>query len=130
MQLFRWPRGPVYFLVITILMVMVPDKWEGPVLYTIDSGHVLSLVDALAMIPLLVSVIWIQRGLWNRRIYLFNKVTLYPGSAVLMIFFMASGLGLFFASAFSGFHYWWAVGGIIFITMLINIVLISGHSPE
>ena len=130
MHILRWPRGPVYFLLITILLVIVPERWEGPVLYTIDSGHVLSLVDTIAMIPLLVSVIWIQRGLWSRRIYLFNKVTLYPGSAVLIIFFLGIGLGMFLASAFSTFHYWWAVGGTIFIIMLVNVVLISGHSPE
>jgi hypothetical protein len=130
MQILRWPRGPVYFLLLTILIVIVPDKWEGPVLYRIDSSHVLSLLDAIAMIPLLISVVWIQKGIWKRRIYLFNKMTMYPGSAALMIFLMALGLGMFFASAFSGFHYWWAVGGSIFLIALVNVILISGHSPD
>ena len=127
---FRWPRGPVYLFFLAIFIIFIPDPWEGPVLYNIDSEHNLSLADLFAMVPLLISVTWIQRGVWKRRIYLFNKVTIYPGSAVIIVFFMGLGLGMLLASGFSSFRYWWAIGGILIISTLVNVVLISGHSQD
>jgi hypothetical protein len=127
---FRWPRSPVYILILAIILILIPDRWEGPVLYQIDNEHNLSLVDLVAMVPLLASVTWIQRGVWKRRIYLFNKVTIYPGAAVLIVFFMGIGLGMLMASGLLSFRYWWAVGGILVLTTLIKVVLVSGHSQE
>jgi len=126
MKIIEWPRGPVVLLIISILLCAVPDKFEGPMLLNSGSGYGLSLIETIALIPLLVSAGWIQKGLWSRRIYLFNKITLYPGSASLLIFFIGLGLGLLIASAFSTFAYWWALGGSIFILLLLYIVLISG----
>lgn len=126
MKLKEWPRGPVILLCISVLLFALPDAWEGPLLLAVGNGHGLSLIDTIALAPLLFSTFWIQKGLWSRRIYLFNKITLYPGSASLLIFFIGLGLGLLIASAFSTFSYWWAVGGIIFIPLLLYIVLISG----
>ena len=126
MKTMEWPRGPVVILAIAIILFALPDSWGGPFLLDISEGHGLSLIDTIALIPLLISAVWIQKGLWSRRIYLFNKITLYPGSASLLIFFIGLGLGLLIASAFNNFYYWWAVGGFIFIIFLGNIVLISG----
>ena len=130
MQIFNWPRGPVYLLIIAVLIIMLPKWLEGPVIYEIDDMHHLTLANAIALVPLMISVTWIQRGIWKRRIYLFNKVTIYTGSAVLVIFSMGLGLGMLLASAFFSFHYWWAVGGFLFLIMLVNVVLISGHSQK
>jgi hypothetical protein len=120
----------VYLLAFAIALILVPDRWEGPVLYEINTEHKLTIVDLIAMLPLLVSVTWIQRGVWKRRIYLFNKVTVYPGAGVLIVFGMGLGLGMLLASAFFTFRYWWAVGGSLFIIMLVNVTLTSGRSPE
>jgi hypothetical protein len=117
-------------LLLAIIIILIPARWEGPVLYDFNPAPRLSLVDLIAMIPLIISVTWIQNGVWKRRIYLFNKVTIYPGSAVLIVFAMGLGLGMLLASAFFSFHYWWAVGGLTFIIMLVNVVLISGHSQK
>ena len=103
---------------------------EGPVIFKIDGEHNLTLANAIALVPLMISAVWIQRGIWKRRIYLFNKVTVYTGPAVLIIFGMGLGLGMFLANAFREFNYWWAVGGLLFIIMLVNVVLISGHSEK
>jgi hypothetical protein len=126
MKFMVWPRGPVILLALAILIFALPPQWEGPDLLNISQGHGLSLVDTIALIPLLISAIWIQKGFWARRIYLFNKITIYPGSASLLIFFIGLGLGLLIASAFNNFYYWWAVGGSVFIVLLVYIVLISG----
>ena len=126
MKAIEWPRGPVFLMSLAILIFAVPTQWEGPYLFKIDEGNGLSLLNTIALIPLLISIAWIQKGLWGRRIYLFNKITMYPGSASLLIFFIGLGLGLLIASAFNNFYYWWAIGGITFLLILVYIVLISG----
>ena len=126
MKTMIWPKGPVIILALAIILFALPDSWEGPQIFSISEGHGLSLLDTIALIPLLISAIWIQKGLWSRRIYLFNKITIYPGSASLLIFFIGLGLGLLIASAFNNFFYWWAVGGFLFIALVGYIVLISG----
>ena len=130
MKIFKWPRGPVYILLLAVLIGLVPQQWEGPLIIEDGTGNGLSYLNLVALLPLLIAVTWIQNGLWKRRIYLFNKVTIYPGAASLIIFFMGLGLGLLTASAFREFFYWWAVGGIIFLGTLINVVLISGKMLE
>jgi hypothetical protein len=127
-SILKWPKGPVYLLMIALLLFLIPSRFEGPLLFEIIDEHGLSITDLFAMIPLLASVTWIQRGLWKRRIYLFNRVTLYPGATTLIIFFMGLGLGMVIASAFFNFHYWWAVGGVFFIFFLVVVVLKSGKS--
>ena len=88
MKAIEWPRGPVFLLSLSILLFAIPVQWEGPFLFNISEGNGLSLLDTLALVPLLISAGWIQKGLWGRRIYLFNKITMYPGSASLLIFFI------------------------------------------
>lgn len=127
----KWPRGPVYLLILALLLFLIPTHLEGPLLFEINEERDLRVADLLALIPLLASVTWIQRGLWKRRIYLFNRVTLYPGATTLIIFFMGLGLGMVIANAFYNFRYWWAIGGSFFIVLLVIVVLKSGKSdPE
>ena len=130
MKFSEWPHGPVILLCVSVVLFTLPDAWEGPLLLAVGNGNGLSLVDTIALLPLLISTFWIQKGLWGRRIYLFNKITMYPGSASLLIFFVGIGLGLLIASAFNTFLYWWAVGGILFVLLLLYIVLISGKMPK
>ncbi len=127
-SILKWPRGPVYLLILALLIFLIPSSLEGPLLFEIEDEQGLSLANLIALIPLLVSVTWIQRGLWKRRIYLFNRVTLYPGATTLIIFFMGLGLGMLIANAFYNFHYWWAIGGSFFIIFLVVVVLKSGKS--
>ena len=128
---FTWPRGPVYLLIFAILLFFVPKHLEGPRIISADTDHGLTILNTLALVPPIVSVYWIQRGLWSRRIYLFNRITIYPGAGSLLIFGMGLGLGMLIASAFAEFNYWWAVGGILFLTVLVLIVLKSGKNyPE
>lgn len=126
----RWPKAPVYLLLISILLFLVPPSLEGPVLIDFPEASDLSVTDLVALIPLMISVIWIQKGLWHRRIYLFNRVTLYPGATTLLVFSMGLGLGMLLAHAFSAFRYWWAIGGATFIIMLAIIVWKSGRSDK
>lgn len=124
----KWPKGPVYLLVVAILIFLIPSRLEGPLIFEIDDEQGLSMADMIALIPLLTSMTWIQRGLWKRRIYLFNRVTLYPGATTLIIFFMGLGLGMLLANAFYNFRYWWAIGGSFFLIFLVMVVLKSGKT--
>jgi hypothetical protein len=126
----KWPKAPVYLLMFSILLFLVPASLEGPVLFDFQGASALSLTDLVAVIPLMISVIWIQKGLWRRRIYLFNRVTLYPGATTLLVFSMGLGLGMVLAHAFSTFRYWWAIGGASFIIILAIIVWKSGRSEK
>ena len=129
-SILRWPKAPVYLLLISILLFLVPASLEGPVLIDFQGGSDLSVTDLAAMIPLMISVVWIQKGLWRRRIYLFNRVTLSPGATTLLIFILGLGLGMLLTHAFSSFRYWWAIGGATFIFILAIIVWKSGNSER
>ena len=130
-QFTRWPKGPVYLLVIALLIFLIASRFEGPLIFEINNEHGISLADLIAMIPLLISITWIQRGIWSRRIYLFNRVTIYPGAATLIVFSMGLGLGMLLAHAFYTFRYWWMIGGSLFIIILVTVVLKSGDmKPE
>ena len=109
-SILRWPKAPVYLLLISILLFMVPVSLEGPVLIDFQEASDLTITDLIALISLMTSVVWIQKGLWRRRIYLFNRVTLYPGATTLLVFSMGLGLGMVLAHAFSTFRFWWAIG--------------------
>lgn len=126
MTFYKWPKGPVILLIFSILMFLIPKSFEGPEIFSFGSYQGLSVLNTMALIPLLFSVYWIQRGLWRRRIHLFNRVTLYPGAGSLIVFLMGLGLGMLIAAGFKDFQYWWAIGGILFIFVLIVVVLKSG----
>ena len=129
-SMLRGPKAPVYLLLISILLFLVPATLEGPVMIDLPETSDLSVTDLIAVVPLMISVIWIQKGLWRRRIYLFNRVTLYPGATTLLVFVMGLGLGMLLAHALSAFRYWWAIGGAMFIIMLAIIVWKSGRTDE
>ncbi len=127
---FSWPRGPVYLLLLSIFLFFIPKNLEGPLLIAAGENQGLTFLNTLALIPLLISVYWIQQGLWKRRIYLFNRITIYPGAGSLLVFGMGIGLGMLIASAFNSFNYWWAIGGSLFLLILVIVVLKSSLSDD
>lgn len=59
-------RVRTLFALVLILFV-VPAGLEGPVLVPISPGHGLSLVDVVALVPLLAATGLLLGGLWQRR---------------------------------------------------------------
>jgi hypothetical protein len=50
-----------------LILFVVPAGLEGPVLVPISPGHGLSLVDVVALVPLLAGTGLLLGGLWQHR---------------------------------------------------------------
>ncbi len=54
-----------------LLVLILPDLYEGPVIYHFDEQHAISAVDALGMVLLALgcALSWGAGALWQRRMY-------------------------------------------------------------
>lgn len=102
-----------------IAILAAPSKWEGPVLLPISPGHALSVLDTLALLPLLMGTGWLYYGLWQRRQRLYESLQRSPQMGSLAVFIAGTGLGLLVASSYSAFFWWWAIGALLYGVMLI-----------
>ena len=110
---------------IGLMMLAAPAALEGPVLLPISPGHALSVLDAIAVLPLLAGSFSLYRGLWQRREPLRDVALDAPARAGILVFVGGFGLGLLIASAFSAFFWWWAVGAVLFGTALVLAVTVA-----
>ncbi len=117
MKILSWPLCAWSIIVLAIVLFAAPAQYEGPVLLPISSGYALSVLDSLALIPLLIGSVWLVGGLWQRRKRLFDTIRLSPSMSSVFVFIAGLGLGLLFASAFSSFFWWWAFGATLFGTV-------------
>jgi hypothetical protein len=121
----KWLLGCGICMAVALVLFMVPGRLEGPVLVAISPGHGLSLVDVLALVPLLGGVILLFFGLWQRRERLNTALSRRPWWARLGAFGAGLGLGLLLASVFT-FFWWWAIGaGLLTATMLTAVLLVA-----
>ena len=118
-----WPMGGVGLVAIVIALLAAPAQLEGPVLVPISPGHALSVLDSVALIPLLAGLAWLYWGVWLRRYRLYDTTRTSPGKGGLGVFAAGLGVGLLLASAFSTFWWWWAIGATLFLAMTIIAVL-------
>jgi hypothetical protein len=110
---------------VAVLLLATPADLEGPVLFPISPGHALSVLDCIALVPLLAGMTWLYIGLWKRRKHILEVTQSSPGRSILVVFIGGFGLGLLIASAFSSFFWWWAIGAILFAAMLIVAILVG-----
>lgn len=114
-----------------LAILAAPASIEGPVILPISPGHALSVLDAIAMLPLLVGSFFLYRGLWQRRGLLRDVGLRGPGRAGALVFAGGFGLGLLIASAFSAFFWWWAVGAVLFgAALLVAVVKVSNTATS
>ena len=118
-----WPFGGVGLVTIGIALLAAPAQFEGPVLIPISPGHALSVLDSVALIPLLAGLAWLYWGVWLRRYRIYDATRTSPGKGGLGVFAAGLGVGLLLASAFSTFWWWWAIGATLFLAMTIIAVL-------
>ena len=112
-----WPLGGVSLVAIAIALLAAPAQFEGPVLLPISPGHALSVLDSVALVPLLAGLAWLYWGVWLRRYRLYDATRTSPGKGGLAVFAAGLGVGLLLASAFSTFWWWWAIGATLFLAM-------------
>jgi hypothetical protein len=110
----QWPALPLAFVGLGLALLALPARLEGPPVLPISTGHALSWVDALGVLPLTAGAVGLQAGLWRRRWRLAPWAAARPGEAAAVWFGVGVGLGLLLASVFSRFFWWWAVGAMIF----------------
>ena len=66
-KLLGWPTASLILVGFAILLFAAPTRFEGSVLVPISPGHGLSLLDSIALLPLLTGVFWLYGGLFQRR---------------------------------------------------------------
>ena len=108
-----------------LAMLAAPAAIEGPVILPISPGHALSVLDAIAVLPLVTGSFFLYRGLWQRRGPLRALALRTPGRAGALVLVGGFGLGLLIASAFSAFFWWWAVGAMLFGAALLIAVFVA-----
>ncbi len=108
-----------------MVLLAMPARIEGPVLVPISPGHALSVLDSVALAPLLLGTVSLYGGLWQRRGRLGEFLRLRPGMGGAGLFFAGLGLGLLLASAFSTFFWWWAFGAALFAAMTLAALIVA-----
>ena len=122
----KWLFGCGALLVLALILFAVPAGLEGRALVPISPGHALSLLDALALVPLLGAVAILTAGLWQRRQQLRVAVTRSPWSASAVTVGAGVGLGLLLAAVFP-FFWWWAIGAALFTVALAAVTLAAAR---
>ena len=120
-----WPYGGLLLVIVAVFLLAAPAELEGPVLLPISPGHALSVLDCIALVPLLAGMTWLYVGLWKRRKHHLEVTQSSPGRSILVVFIGGFGLVLLIASAFSSFFWWWAIGAILFAALLIVAILVG-----
>jgi hypothetical protein len=123
----KWLLGCGTLFALALILFVVPAGLEGPVLVPISPGHGLSLVDVVALVPLLAGTGLLAGGLWQRRQRLDVALTRRPWSARVGAFVAGLGLGLLVASVFA-FFWWWAIGAALLTAMLLAAALVAAGS--
>ena len=125
----RWLLGCGSLFSLALLLFVVPAGLEGPLLLPISQGHGLSLVDVVALVPLLAGNVLLAGGLWRRRQRLDAALSRRRGVAWAGAFVAGLGLGLLVASVFT-FFWWWAIGAALLTAMLLAAALMASWSDD
>jgi hypothetical protein len=120
----RWLLGCGSLFALALLLFLVPAGLEGPVLVPISPGHGLSLVDLVALAPLLAGTGLLAGGLWRRRHRLEAALSRRPWPAWGGAFLGGLGLGLLVASVFA-FFWWWAIGAMLLTAALLAAAVVA-----
>ena len=120
----RWLLGCGILFALAMVLFVVPAGLEGPVLVPISPGHGLSLVDVVALVPLLAGTGLLAGGLWQRRQKLDAALTRRPWLAIAGALVAGLGLGLLVASVFA-FFWWWAIGAALLAATLLAAAVVA-----
>jgi len=124
MKMLSWPLGPLGIVALAIALFTAPTQLEGPVLVPISPGHALSMLDSFAVLSLLIGVVWLYGGLWQRRERLSDFIRKSPSASSAAVFIAGFGLGLLIASAFSSFFWWWVIGVALLGAMMVAALIV------
>ena len=110
----RWTLGFVLLLVLSVIVLAMPARFEGPILATITQRHGVTLSDVVGFVPLSVGwLAWVV-GIWRRRRRVEAAISASPRAATVSAFVGGLGVGLVIATARTSS--WWLVLGAAPIT--------------
>jgi heme exporter protein D len=125
----KWLLGCGTLFALALTLFVVPATLEGPVLVPISQGHGLSLVDVVALVPLLAGTALLADGLWRRRQALDAALTRRPWLGRAAAFVAGLGLGLLVASVYT-FFWWWAIGATLLSATLLAAAVVAARSER
>jgi hypothetical protein len=125
----KWLLGCGILFALALTLFVVPATLEGPVLVPVSQGHGLSLVDVVALVPLLAGTALLAGGLWRRRQALDAALTRRPWLARAGAFVAGLGSGLLVASVYA-FFWWWAIGATLLTATLLAAAVVAARSEE
>jgi hypothetical protein len=114
----RWTLGFILLLVLSLIVLAMPARFEGPILVTITREHGVTLSDMVGFVPLSVGWLAWLVGIWRRRWRLEATISASPRAATVSAFVGGLGVGLVIASARTSL--WWLVLG---AALLISVAL-------
>jgi hypothetical protein len=110
----RWTLGFVLLLVLSVTVLAMPARFEGPILVTITQRHGLTMSDVVGFVPLAVGwSVWVA-GVWRRRRRVEAAISASPRAATVSAFVGGVGVGLVIATARTSS--WWLVLGAALLT--------------
>ena len=124
---FHWPAIAAALVILGLLLLAMPSRWEGGVLLPISPGHALSALDVAGVVPLIIGMCWIHIGLWQRRERLWQWLGSQRQIGAVFLVVAGFGLGTLLASVFSQFFWWWAVGAVLFATAHVIAVWVAAR---
>jgi hypothetical protein len=125
----RWLLACGGLFALALILFLVPAGLEGRLLVPISPGHGLSLVDVVALVPLLAGTGLLAGGFWKRRRQLEAALTRRPSLASAGAFVAGLGLGLLIASVFV-FFWWWAIGAALLTAILLAASLVVARPAD
>jgi hypothetical protein len=125
----RWTLGFVLLLLLSLIVLAMPVRFEGPILVIITRSHGVTLSDVVGFV--LLSVGWLAWavGIWRRRRLVEAAVSASPGAAAVSAFVGGLGVGLLIASARTS-SWWLVLGAILLISAALGAVPIVSRRDE
>jgi hypothetical protein len=125
----RWTLGFVLLLVLSLIVLAMPARFEGPILVTITSDHGVTLSDVVGFVPLSVGWLAWLVGIWRRRGRLEAAISASPRVAAVSAFVGGVGVGLVIASARTS-SWWLVLGAALLISVGLGAVPIVSRRVE
>jgi len=125
----RWTFGFVLLLALSLVVLAMPARFEGPVLVTITREHGVTVSDVVGFVPLSVGWLAWLVGIWRRRWRLEATIKASPRAATVSAFVGGFGVGLVTASARTS-SWWLVLGAALLILVALGAVLIVSRRDQ
>jgi hypothetical protein len=125
----RWTLGFAALIVLSMVVLATPGRFEGPILVIFTPNHGLTLSDVVGFALLAVGwTVW-GTGVWRRRQRVETAISASPRAATICAFLGGLGAGLVIASTRTSFL-WLALGAGLLVALAITAAPIVASQDE